>query len=269
VKIESLLRKARGRLSLEQPFPKLELNGDYANWTEARQHSSGYDATVILQKTRDSLLRVKRGEAAFERDSVTFETIEYNWPVLAGLMYSAALSASNLNVVDFGGSLGSVYFQHRDFLNGLSSVKWNVVEQPHYVDAGRKDFQDQQLKFYRSIDECLIENRPNVGLLSSVLQYVEDPFNVLRDIAATSINTLIIDRTPFSHEDRDRLCVQTVPAEIYLASYPSWIFSKTKFLAALDDTWACIASFPSKDVLSGPIELAYEGLIVVRKTSVR
>jgi putative methyltransferase (TIGR04325 family) len=269
VRIDSFLRKARKRLALEQPLPIPELKGDYLSWADARKASSGYDAHTILEKTRESLLRVKRGEAAFERDSVTFETIEYNWPVLTGLTYSAALSNGELNVVDFGGSLGSGYFQHRDFLRGLRSLMWNVVEQPHYVDAGRKDFQDQHLAFYKSIDECLMENRPDVGLLSSVLQYLEDPFEVLGQIATTSINTLIIDRTPFSHEHRHRLCVQTVPRDIYSASYPSWIFSKTKFLAALDDTWDWIACFPSKDILSGPVELAYEGLIAIRKTAVR
>jgi putative methyltransferase (TIGR04325 family) len=34
--------------------------------------------------------------------------------------------------------LGSSYFQNRKFLQSLPDVRWNVVEQPHYVDAGRK-----------------------------------------------------------------------------------------------------------------------------------
>ncbi len=267
--IKSVLRKARNVLSVDQPLEKLDLNGDYSSWSDARRASSGYDASTILEKTRESLLRVKRGEVAFERDSVTFENIEYNWPVLGGLMFAATQSSGELNVLDFGGSLGSAYFQHRDFLRRLKFVRWNVVEQEHYVDVGRKHFQDERLAFYPTIEECVSENRPNVGLLSSVLQYVEDPFDVLRRMAASSIDTLIIDRTPFSEGHRDRLCIQTVPPEVYPASYPSWIFSKTHFLAEIADNWDTITSFSCSDFLSGPVELAYEGLIVVRKTAVR
>ncbi len=36
---------------------------------------------------------------------------------------------------------------------------------------------------------------------------------------------MIIDRTPMSDQSHDRLCIQHVPAHIYKASYPCWIFS--------------------------------------------
>jgi len=55
--------------------------------------STGYDNDMILEKTRLALLKVKNGEAAYERDSVVFEDIQYAWPLLAGLLWVAAALA--------------------------------------------------------------------------------------------------------------------------------------------------------------------------------
>jgi hypothetical protein len=59
--------------------------GDYKNWSDAAKDSVGYDSDIILSKVLDSSLKVIKGEAAHERDSVTFERIQYSWPLLAGL----------------------------------------------------------------------------------------------------------------------------------------------------------------------------------------
>jgi putative methyltransferase (TIGR04325 family) len=71
--------------------------------------STGYDSEIILEKTRDALLKVKNGEAAYERDSVLFDEIQYAWPLLTSLMWVAAQAKGILNVLDFGGSLGTTY----------------------------------------------------------------------------------------------------------------------------------------------------------------
>ena len=79
------------------------LIGDYSSWNEAVAASTGYDAELILEKTKTALLKVKNGEAIYERDSVLFNEIQYTWPLLAGLMWVAAQSRRRLNVLDFGG----------------------------------------------------------------------------------------------------------------------------------------------------------------------
>jgi putative methyltransferase (TIGR04325 family) len=38
--------------------------------------------------------------------------------------------------LDFGGSLGSSYFQNKKFLDALRLVEWNVVEQENFVATG-------------------------------------------------------------------------------------------------------------------------------------
>ncbi len=201
-------------------------HGDYQSWEEAKKDSTGYDSKEILQKVRNSLLKVKNGEAVYERDSVLFHNTHYSWPLLTGLMYAAALSDGKLRVLDFGGSLGSTYFQNKKFLDEIKDLSWSVVEQKHFVDAGKEDFEDARLKFFYDIDKCMVSESPNVLVLSSVLQYIEKPYELLNKILNNDFDFIVIDRTPFSRQYREIIKLQTVPPTIYQASYPSWFFNE-------------------------------------------
>lgn len=248
------------RLRAAEPTVPYGLSGDYRSWGEAMAVSTGYEDEVILEKTRLALLAVKNGEAAYERDSVLFDEIEYAWPLLAGLMWVAAICGGALNVLDFGGSLGSTYFQNRAFLTALPEVRWNIIEQPGHVETGRAWFEDDCLRFYADIADCLAETRPNVVLLSGVLQYLERPFTILDRVLALPCEHVIIDRTPFWAGPADRLCVQAATP-----SYPSWIFSRQAFQSHLHDDWRVIVTFDALDGLVGPVDFVYQGAIIARR----
>ena len=245
------------------------LSGDYHNWNEAIAASTGYDSGIILERTKAALLKVKNGEAVYERDSVLFDEIHYAWPLLTGLMWVAARCGGRLNVLDFGGSLGSTYFQNRLFLSALPGVRWNIIEQPSLVEVGKAYFEDDYLRFYASITDCLADAQPNVVLLSGVLQYLERPFSVFNQIIELSCDYAIIDRTPFWDSQWDRLCVQTVPPRIYPASYPSWIFSRQQFHSHIHEYLEIIVTFDSLDSLSAPVEAVWQGLILERRKLVK
>ncbi len=202
---------------------------EYGNWEAALKHSTGYDSQNILDKVREATLKVKSGTSVYERDSVLFDEIQYSWPLLAGLMWIAAQNNGTLEIIDFGGSLGSTYFQNRKFLKHLKKVRWNIIEQKHYVEVGKRDFESEELKFYYNIESCLESCHPRAILFSGVLQYLEKPYELLGKIKSADIDFILIDRTPFHEGNTDRICVQTVPKKIFEASYPSWIFSMQKF----------------------------------------
>jgi putative methyltransferase (TIGR04325 family) len=243
----------------------IRFEGDFASWEDARARCTGYDADEILAKVLTSTLKVKKGKAAFERDSVIFDEIEYAWTVLAGLMWAAAKNGGELNVLDFGGALGSSYFQNRKFLQTLSSVHWNVVEQAHYVEAGRNFIQDEKLRFYKTLEECLAENQPNVILLSSVLQYLESPFEIVHKLNEIGASCLIFDRTPLSLNEKDKLVIQKVPSAIYSASYPMWIFSLPELKQRLAKNWSLIASSLSPEgntQTKNGFEFSFQGFLL-------
>ncbi len=254
-------RVLRGRLGNNS----YDLSENYRTWDEAVRNSTGYDSEIILEKTKTALLKVKNGDAVYERDSVLFDEVEYVWPLLAGLMWVAAEARGNLNVLDFGGSLGSTYFQNRAFLRRLPDVRWNIVEQPKYVDMGKKWFEDDYLKFYLRAEDCLAETQPNVVILSSVLQYLECPYDKLRELLELDCEYIIIDRTPFWDSSTDRLCVQNVPPTIYPASYPSWIFSMQRFKEHFNNEWNIVAEFENTDKIQCSVDFAYRGMIISRK----
>lgn len=77
----------------------------------------------------------------------------------------------------------------------------------------------------------LTEYKPNLIILSSVLQYLEYPYELIQKLCSLNVDYIIIDRTPVSPNERDILTIQQVPKEIYDASYPSWIFSEKLFLS--------------------------------------
>jgi putative methyltransferase (TIGR04325 family) len=153
---------------------KIYLDGDYKSWGEAASDCTGYANTLILEKVLESTLKVIKGEAVYERDSVIFDKIEYSWPVTAALMWAMAKNNGSISVIDYGGSLGSSYFQNRKFLTHGKNVHWSIVEQLSYVKIGRSTISNEIVQFYETIEECCKEKRPNVALISSVLQYIEN-----------------------------------------------------------------------------------------------
>ena len=237
----------------------IAFEGDYQTYEEAQSNSLGYNQADILEKVKNAILKVKNGEAIYERDSVLFEQIEYAWPVLAGLMWVAAQNQGKLHVLDFGGSLGSSYFQNRQFLSNLAEVTWSVVEQPNFVECGREFIADDCLQFYLTIDECLEQRSPNVILLSGVLQYLQDYIESLKYLLKTKIPIVIIDRTPFVDTD-ERITIQTVPEWIYPASYPCRFLNEDKFIQLfIQFGYETVEDFPSLDNSNIPSQ--WKGLI--------
>lgn len=221
-------------------------SGDYATWGDARAATIGYDAEIILSRTLASARQVRDGLAVFERDSVVFQKPDYNWPLLASLMHVAALRQGRLHVIDFGGALGSVYSQNRRFLDPLTDVVWCVVEQSANCTVGQREFSDNRLYFNSDLREAM-KIQPNVILLSGVLQYLQAPYEVLREIIKLRVPYIIIDRTGFTENDVDRLTIQRVPPWIYSASYPCWFFGKSGFMAVLQEHYELLTEFATLD----------------------
>lgn len=200
--------------------------GNFASWDDAKKHFCGYDNENILKKCKDAMLKIKSDEAIYERDSVLFDKIQYLFPALAGLLHAAIANGGNLSVLNFGGSLGSSYYQCRGFLSELKLLRWSIVEQPRFVECGRELFESEELKFYHDIVECLISEKPDVVLLSEVLPYIECPYVLLKDIITCNFQYIILDRTPVVGLELDILTIQKVPKKIYEASHPAWFLSE-------------------------------------------
>ena len=203
--------------------------GNYSSWSQAESQCPGYATQEIINKVIAATTEVHAGRAAYEQDSVLFFEPKHYRPLIEALS-SAQTKSKDLTVVDFGGSLGSLYFRHLHFFKQNPFISWNVVEQKHFVEAGKQLFQNEQLKFYFNISD--IPKGPNELLvLASVLPYLPDPWGFLeKTLTERKFDFIFIDRSYFSYNDKDRLTIQTVPASIYTASYPCWFFNQTRLL---------------------------------------
>lgn len=218
-----------------------------SSFEAASRAATGYDDAAITQTVVDAQQAVLNGEAVFERDGVAFRNHEFSWPLISAVLWAASINGGRVSVLDFGGALGSSFFQHLPLLSALSSVHWGVVEQPVFVAAGRQLAIDERLTFHTDIGEARDHIEPNSVVLSSVLQYLPDPIGVLMSTSVTPGTVVVVDRTPFANIPNHYAFVQRVRAHSYKASYASWVFSREVFDSELADTFEVVAEFESLD----------------------
>ena len=99
---------------------------------------------------------------------------------------------------------------------------------------------------------------------SSVLQYIEKPYELLEQIKLKGIKYILIDRTPFI-KGKDRITIQKVHPKIYKARYPCWFFNKSKFLKSFIDKYELIMEFESLDKAN--INSEFRGFIFKRQNT--
>jgi putative methyltransferase (TIGR04325 family) len=225
----------------------IAFRGNYPDWQAAQADSRGYADAVIVERVSQALLQVRAGAGAFERDGVVLPRQEYDFPLLAALLHVAA-TRGRLHVADFGGSLGSTYFQHRELLRGIPDLRWDVVEQAHFVERGRAEFADAVLGFQFSLQDCLAAGQPNVVLLSSVLPYMPKPYELIAQVRASGAEFVLLNRTPaLPGDSADLLAVQHVALAEYQTSYPAWLLGQARLFAAFAPEYRLVLEFESDE----------------------
>jgi putative methyltransferase (TIGR04325 family) len=240
--------------------------GTYPNWQAAEKEAVGYDAEKILQQVIEKTRLVVKGEVAYERDGVVFDEPVYCFPLIALLLRVTTENNNKLTILDFGGALGSTYFQCRSFLQGVSVLKWGVVEQSHFVEAGKMHFANEVLSFHHSINDFLAKFQPNVVVFSGVLQYLSEPFSILEKAIVSKADYILIDRTPFIDHGCTVLTLQKVPKQILASSYPAWLFNEAEFKQFFSGKFLEITTFDAIDssVGYGRLKANFKGIMFKR-----
>jgi putative methyltransferase (TIGR04325 family) len=221
------------------PPPHRTFVGPFATWSDAVARSDGWDADVITTKALAAALEVRDGVAEFEQDTIVCDRIHYSATILAFLALALSRGKGRLGVVDFGGGLATTWHQNRKVLRHLADtrVEWNIVERPVFATLGRQHFEREGVRFFASIAEAaaaLGDDLPQAYLFSGSLQCVEHPQATLDAAIALGARVLAFDRLIVAPEAEDRIFVQQPdPAAYYAASYPTWCFSRSRFVERL------------------------------------
>ena len=222
--------------------------GNFLSWQEAEQTQSAVDrqkAWVGLEDQISLYLRVRNGELAFVRDGVAFDRPEYPFALIAFLLRLAIQQGGKLKVIDFGGALGTTYYQTRTFLTSLSSLSWAVVELPQVVTAGQKHFTNEQLSFHLSIAEALACHGADVVLISGVLQYLAEPAKIVAEIRNLPIANILLDRIAINEADKSRTCLQLAETADGEISWPVRLFNRQHLLGLFSPDFESIIEFDS------------------------
>ncbi len=210
-------------------LPRARLEGPLRSWDEATKRATGWDSPILTELALKAALKVKVGAAAFERDSRPHDRIVYSPTVLAALLLAVARYRA-LSVIDFGGGLGSNYYQHRKLLRALPDmpVSWNVIERVPLANIGAEQFQTAELRFHDRLDGLHLEHP--VLLFTGALQYVADAF-VLLDEATRQTDIIAVDRMYVSAAADHAPYLQHLdPRRFGSVTLPMWCFAKAALI---------------------------------------
>ena len=230
--IKSLL--PHGIIELLNKNNSWEYSGIYQDRMSAKCHASGYEAKNIIKKVFEATQQVIAGKACYERDSYLFYEKKYHYPLISCLYRIAMENNSEVHVLDFGGALGSSFWQNKDMLQGvIKNFSWHIVEQENFYEASQSLVYDAPLFFHRTIEEALNSvKKINVVLLSGVIQYLDELESILKQFE--NIDYIIIERHPeFIDRTQPVFTVQYVKEPIYDGSYAIKIWGKGELKNAL------------------------------------
>lgn len=213
----------------------IKIDGEYSSWKQAVKKSKGYNDNIIFKKSKKSFSKVLNNEAQYERDSVLFYKENINYSLINILDDISFKLNRTVNILDFGGSFASIYFQNKKFLNNNKFI-WSVVEQKKivnymnnlYIKKRINNFYSN-LNFYLSVKSYLKYHYPDLVLFSGVLQYLSRPFDILNFLIKKKIKYFLILRTPFQKK-KEIIKIQVVPEYIYNSTLPIRIFNQSSFI---------------------------------------
>ncbi len=212
-------------------FSKKQFTGNYKSWDKARKHSIGYDDNKILKRAIHCRNWVLSGGAVYEQDLRMYHDKPFKPESLASLLWIYS-KEGKLSVLDFGGSFGTSFYIHKDFLS--PAVRWHIVEQENYFRYGKKHYETEQLKFYQTPEQC---PNSNVLYLSGVLAYIENPYKTLRELLTLKIPYIIIDRNHFLRDLKapTKLTIQRTNKMTVPTAFPCRLFNKKELMSAFSD----------------------------------
>ena len=224
-------------LSFFKPVPIKFLEG-FLSWSEAQNKiDKDYADERIIKNCKNAAIKVLNGEACYERDGVVFQENSFNDLFLASLV-SMKMNIS-IRILDIGGSLGSLYLQHKSILDKFEELEWIILEQKEFVREGNQIFTDKRLKFIESLSDLDGNNKFDIIILSSSIQYFEDIETIINDVKSIKSKIILFLRTPFHEGKNHEIMIQQSKIGIKSA-YPLRILSRKKFIKSFKEGYEII-----------------------------
>jgi putative methyltransferase (TIGR04325 family) len=185
----------------------------YASWDEAAAASSPYRTDFGIYHQICSEIMTGRSSGRN----------------LMPLLAAFALFNRPVDVLDFGGNLGMIYFEMNRILPDRIA-SWTIADLPEVKSYGDKNLAGGKLRF---ICDSSAE-RPDAVIASGVLQYLENPYQALNDLAALKPKVILLHELPLSEKMSD-YGVQILGHVLGGGSRPFQFLTKTGIEGALSE----------------------------------
>ena len=167
----------------------------YDNYDRALADSHTYEDPGVIQVVSSKTEAYRNALLAGKDKTVNNRQTVQNMFVLSHVWHDRPLE-----VLEIGGACGASYFELSHLLPGRIK-KWNVVETPAMAAAGGGIFQDSILIFYDNLDTAASQlGKRNLLMAQGVLQYMEDPIQMLETLLKLGFAYVYITRTVASDD---------------------------------------------------------------------
>lgn len=210
--VAGVIEKRGSQLRISDFIPPI-LNGVIRKiWKKERLYASYEEALALCNDAYENsgLVQVVYEKTRRYRDRLATEsplvldTVSIN--TYSG--FNLVNTNSELNVIDYGGACGAHYFLIRRLFNTQIRFRWHVVETPAMADAG-KNLENDELKFFDNLESAVSEmNDIDILFSSGALQYVAEPYEVLKSFINTKAKNIFLNRLSLTSLDKEIIMIQ-------------------------------------------------------------
>jgi putative methyltransferase (TIGR04325 family) len=198
------------------------------NWESAVSRSSGYQSPQTISTIEGSDPVVDKWTA--DQNFLGNRYLQVASAILSGLNFEKLKSDTPLRVLDIGGGLGEYFFLLKKYQPKIK-LEWLILETPALCQLAKtKQIATPGVSWTDAL------NDPNqsfdIVLLSSVIQYVEKPFELI-ETAMRKAPLLIFNRLPLSTNSHNLVCIQRPGLLETKGSYPVHILSERVVISYL------------------------------------
>ena len=191
------------------------------NWESAVAGSSGYQSPQTISTIEGSDPVVDKG--TIKLSFLGNRYLQVSSAILSGLNPEKMKLDSTIRVLDIGGGLGEYFFLLQSNLSNLK-FEWLILETPALCQlATSKHANSLGVSWTDTLNDK--HQTFDIVLLSSVIQYVEKPFELI-EMAIQKAPLLIFNRMPLSKDPNNLVCIQRPGLLETKGSYPVHILSE-------------------------------------------
>ena len=167
--------------------------GIYSCWEDARQDSNIFEEKIWINKLTNQVQKNITDYRSKNNSHLAPPAQDHILSLAAGVLFSP--SEDNLQVLDFGGGLGTSYFRLISSLPESKKVEFHIVELKIICDLAQNFLGDfPQLHFYKTLPN--LSKPVHIIHLGSSIQYAPDWKDLLAKLANYRSHILILEELP-------------------------------------------------------------------------